>query len=333
MPSPADGNVHRDFSELMRLEKIDSATYRSITRPYCPGGIHPKAIGRTYGGHVYAQAAWAASRTVGEGYILHNISGFFILGGLSDIPFVYRVQEVRDGRSYKTRTVTVTQEEGKGICFTAICSFKTSESSELDVQEPADLWKRYKAVLDGKRPEDFPIPPSMDVPWYKKALAEGAIQNEKFPGLEVRKPEMQAYNDSLTPLDKRMLTFYKPVGSLSSMNMEICAHLYASDRSGLYIVAGYHDVGDTYSQIGSISHTVLLHAPMEELAFRSTDTENSFQGDWFCREDHSDRATGGRVTFHARIWSPNGTHVATILQDGMVRVGKKPHFERTAAKL
>jgi acyl-CoA thioesterase len=55
------------FEELMKLEKIDDHIYRSVTRGYAPTG----GQNGTYGGHVYAQAAWAAAQTVEDGFLLH----------------------------------------------------------------------------------------------------------------------------------------------------------------------------------------------------------------------------------------------------------------------
>jgi len=93
------------------------------------------------------------------------VTGYFILAGLTNVPFVYDVQTIRDGRSYCTRTVNVTQAEGKGICFTCTCSFKLPEESTLDAQEDIDIWGKYASVLDGTKEEDWPEAPGMDVPW------------------------------------------------------------------------------------------------------------------------------------------------------------------------
>jgi len=54
------------FTELMALERIDATTFRSIARPYAPGNGN-----RAFGGHVYAQAVYAAAQTVGEGFLVH----------------------------------------------------------------------------------------------------------------------------------------------------------------------------------------------------------------------------------------------------------------------
>ena len=57
------------FETLMELERINDATYRSLTKAFQPGG-DPLSKSRAYGGHVYAQSVWAAAQTVGEGFVV-----------------------------------------------------------------------------------------------------------------------------------------------------------------------------------------------------------------------------------------------------------------------
>lgn len=71
MSKQAAGNTYLPFVDLMKLETINELTFRSIAQPFCPGGALSKSMGRAYGGHVYAQAAWAAAQTVPEGFVLH----------------------------------------------------------------------------------------------------------------------------------------------------------------------------------------------------------------------------------------------------------------------
>jgi acyl-CoA thioesterase II len=316
MSSLAAGNDYLSFVDLMRLETINDVTYRSTAQPFCPGGNIVKSMGRAYGGHVYAQAAWAAAQTVPSNFILHNITGWFMLPGLFDVPFIYKVHNIRDGRSYCTRIVNVTQASGKGVCFTCTCSFKTEESSDLDAQESVDVWSKYDSVLKGKKPDDFPEAPGMDVPGY---------HNDKFPGLTMKRVDMSAYNDPREPLERRQLIFYRPIGELpSDLNLHMCAHLYASDRNSLFIVANHLGVGGSFSQMGSLTHTVTFHANLKDLRFERNEPPNSSQGNWFCKEDRTDRASVGRANFHSRVFSPDGVHVMSIVQDGMVRIGERP---------
>lgn len=240
------------------------------------------------------------------------------------MPFVYKVHKIRDGRSYATRIVNVTQAKGKGVCFTCTCSFKTDEAGNLNAQGSVDLWEKYDVVLRGKRPDDFPEAPGMDLPFYWKLLENGH-PNDKFPGLKTKKADMSAYNKQRDPLDRRQLIFYKPIGRLPpDLNLHMCAHLYASDRNSLFIVANHYEVGGNFSQMGSLAHTVIFHAPFEDLQLQAETSSVAPQGVWFCKEDRSDRATVGRALLLSRVFSPNETHVMSIMQDGMIRVGEPP---------
>lgn len=71
MPPPHDGNEYLPFADLIKLEKIDETAYQSIALPFSPGGQTRGSNNRSYGGHVYAQAAWAACQTVKDGLLLH----------------------------------------------------------------------------------------------------------------------------------------------------------------------------------------------------------------------------------------------------------------------
>ncbi|GAB7354168.1 hypothetical protein MBLNU459_g4722t1 [Dothideomycetes sp. NU459] len=317
MAPPHDGNEYLPFVDMLALEKINESTYRSIAMPFSPG-----ESGRAYGGHVYAQAVWAAAQTVSPGFIVHNVTGFFTLAGLTNVSFVYNVKTIRDGRSYCTRIVHVTQAEGKGICFTCTCSFKLSEDSPLDVQEEIDIRRQYAILLDGKKPEDFDEAPGMDVPQYWQRRRETGY-NDAFPGLETRKVDMAAYNAPRSAFERRQLHFYRVLGALPAddANLHACAHLYASDRNSLFIVANHLDVGDAFTAMASLSHTVVFHTPAAQLLMIP---EGGGEDDrvWFAKEDWTSRAAGGRGIHHSRMIGPDGTHVASSWQEGMVRLGK-----------
>lgn len=68
-PQPYYDEKHHvlPFDKVMQLEKIDNQTFRSVVKAYSPTG----GENGTYGGHVYAQAAWAAAQTVDEGFLIH----------------------------------------------------------------------------------------------------------------------------------------------------------------------------------------------------------------------------------------------------------------------
>lgn len=53
----------------MAIERINDSTFRSLTKAFEPGG-DPLNKNRAYGGHVYAQAIWAAAHTVPQGFVI-----------------------------------------------------------------------------------------------------------------------------------------------------------------------------------------------------------------------------------------------------------------------
>lgn len=75
MLSPTSPGAPLSFRKLMALDEMVLSSeenpdaleaFQSIALAWAPGA------GQTaFGGHVYAQAAWAASRTVGKGLVVH----------------------------------------------------------------------------------------------------------------------------------------------------------------------------------------------------------------------------------------------------------------------
>lgn len=61
-----NGNRYIPFTDLIRLEKAADGTFRSRAKAFAPGGGTS-----AYGGHVFAQAVWAAAQTVREGFVVH----------------------------------------------------------------------------------------------------------------------------------------------------------------------------------------------------------------------------------------------------------------------
>lgn len=254
-----------------------------------------------------------------------NVTGFFTLPGNTAFPFIYTVRTVRDGGRYCTRTVEVVQEHNKtGICFTCTCSFKRDETASVDCQEQVDLRELYKVALGDKRPDEWPEAPGVDSPWYWEASAKNDNYTDPFPGLSLRKVDMSAYNAPRKPLDRRQLQFYTTIGSMppasQDANLHACAHLYASDRNGLFVITNHLGAGDDYSAMATLSHSVVFHLGAKELEMAEQDGRDARK--WYCQESRVSRASGGRGMLESRIWSESGVHIATTWQDGLVKMEK-----------
>src|SRR3984885_15045993 len=105
-----------DLISILDLEPIEVNMFR---------GNSPKTSWqRVFGGQVIGQAMVAACRTV-EGRLPHSLHCYFILPGDPQIPIIYEVERLRDGRSYSTRRVTAIQH-GNAI-FSIMVSFHVEE--------------------------------------------------------------------------------------------------------------------------------------------------------------------------------------------------------------
>src|SRR5205814_2122637 len=63
---------------------------------------------RVFGGQVAGQALVAAGRTVDEGEV-HSLHAYFLRPGDPNVPILYDVDRIRDGRSFSTRRVVAIQ--------------------------------------------------------------------------------------------------------------------------------------------------------------------------------------------------------------------------------
>src|ERR1700743_1551952 len=99
--------------DLLNLERIEENLFRSRV-------IFEWAY-PLYGGQVAAQALHAAGQTVPAGRAPHSLHGYFLRGGRTDTPPVFRVGRARDGGPFSARRVVAIQD-GKAI-FTMSASF------------------------------------------------------------------------------------------------------------------------------------------------------------------------------------------------------------------
>jgi acyl-CoA thioesterase-2 len=80
-----------------------------------------------YGGQVAAQALRAAAATVPAGRLPHSLHGYYLRGGDSAVPTLFRVDRDRDGRSVSARRVVAVQR-GE-VIFNMAASFQVPKSS------------------------------------------------------------------------------------------------------------------------------------------------------------------------------------------------------------
>ncbi|MDR6658066.1 acyl-CoA thioesterase II [Tardiphaga sp. 1201_B9_N1_1] len=277
-----------DLIDILDLETIEVNMFR---------GRSPKTRWqRVFGGQVIGQAMVASCRTV-EGRMPHSLHCYFILPGDPQIPIVYEVERLRDGKSYSTRRVTAIQH-GHAI-FSMMVSFHAEEEDSFNHQDPMP-----------------------DVPPPDKLTAE---ELSKHPIIEKMPDFIRRYYESDRPIELRPVEFQRyagekiPEGRINfwirtaaklpdDPALHMCALAYASDFSLLdSIMARYgRTLFDGQAMAASLDHAMWFHRP-----FRADE--------WLLYSQDSPSAQNGRGLARGLIFKPDGTLVATVAQEGSVR--------------
>src|SRR5688572_11000369 len=114
-----------DLLDLLELERLEDNLFR---------GVSPEEdMQRIFGGQVAAQALVAAGRTVDPDRLVHSLHAYFLRPGDPNVPIVYDVDRIRDGKSFTTRRVVAIQH-GRAI-FNLAASFQIVETGP-DHQAP-----------------------------------------------------------------------------------------------------------------------------------------------------------------------------------------------------
>ncbi len=294
-----------DLLKLLDLEPIEVNLFR---------GISPKSKWpRVFGGQVIGQAMVAACRTVEE-RLPHSLHAYFILAGDPSVPIIYEVGRLRDGRSFTTRRVTAIQH-GQAI-FSMIVSFAKPEKDSFNHQE---------VMPDVPPPEAF-SPEKMaghpllkDAPEFVKQFFESDRPFRRRP-VEMRPVEFERYLGAKAPTDRINFWVRATAELPEDPKIHQCVLAYASDMALLDLIAARHGKALFQENImaASLDHAMWFHRP-----FRADD--------WMLYSQDSPSASGGRGLARGLIFTRDGVHVATVAQEGLIRLRTQPPTSRRNA--
>ena len=172
----------RELISLLNIEEIETDFFR---------GRHPAGRRkRLFGGQVIAQSLVAANKTIDEEKIPHSLHAYFIRPGSWTLPIMFKVERVRNGRSFSTRRVLAIQN-GEAILSMDV-SFQVKEDGlEHQMREaPSFEPPREDKMADGLKQRPFlsfrenhkskmeqkPQSPEQHI-WFK---ANGQVPKESF---------------------------------------------------------------------------------------------------------------------------------------------------------
>lgn len=277
-----------DLIEILDLETLEVNMFR---------GRSPKTRWqRVFGGQVIGQAMVASVRTV-EGRMPHSLHCYFILPGDPQIPIIYEVERLRDGKSYSTRRVTAIQH-GHAI-FSMMVSFHAEEEDSFNHAAP---------MPDVPPPDRLSAEELAKHPVVEKMPDYIRRYYESDRPIELRPVEFQRYAGEKIP-DGRIHFWIRTAAKLpDDPALHMCALAYASDFSLLdSIMARYgRTLFDGEAMAASLDHAMWFHRP-----FRADE--------WLLYSQDSPSAQSGRGLARGMIYKPDGTLVASVAQEGSVR--------------
>lgn len=276
-----------DLIALLDLERIDDDLFR--------GGQMPTSRPMVFGGQVAAQSLVAATRTVDPAYAAHSLHSYFLQPGDPTVPTIYDVETLRDGRSFLTRRV-IAQQHGRPIY---------AQTVNFHKDEPG--FEHAEPMPDVPGPDDEGVRP------VSRRLQE-EMHADQWDVADMRfvDPELTGIDEVHPGRQRVWLRVSSPLPDDPFWHR--AAFTYLSDMTLVGAALRPHGIsfgkGDVF--VASLDHAVWFHRP-----FRADE--------WWLYDQVSPASTGGRGLVLANVFTQDGTLVASVAQEAVMR----PRKERT----
>ncbi|RPF27735.1 acyl-CoA thioesterase [Georgenia muralis] len=308
MPDEVEHAEHADgVTETLDVPQSDVEPMATVLRILRLGRLGPDRFtgtslpqlsGRIYGGQVLAQSVLAAHATLpADGARqLHSVHGYFLRPGKVDLPISFAVERLHDGRSFSTRRTHALQQD-KPI-LSLISSYQEDQpgrdhaSTAPAAPDPETL--RSAITLFGEI--DHPVAKFMS----------------SIAAFDIRHVDQDVYLRPAGSAERTQMLWMRarsplPAGLTQLQHRALLA--YACDQVLLEPVLRRHGLSwrTRGLSVASLDHSMWWHRDVAV-------------DDWLLFVQDSPSAQGGRGLGTAQVFDRAGTHVATIAQEGMVRV-------------
>ena len=286
------GSITKELADLLNVQQIDKYLFQGqCTHLF---GTH------LFGGQLLGQALIAASKTTDRP--VHSMHAYFIRSGRTDLPILYQVENLRDGKSFATRQVHAIQEGD--VIFSAMLSFAIPEQGlEYQTVEP-----HYPAPETLLSEQQLKEQIKNDIPEFLHTLVMQQFSLRMHPVLPFHpyKPEK-----SEAIYAEYVQTFEKIPEELDTAMMHQAIIAYYSDYNLLTTSLRPHGV--SYAN-GSVRSASLDHSLHFHHHFRVDD--------WLLYDMNSTITSQSRGMNYGRLWQ-NGQLVCSVSQESLMRLKQK----------
>ncbi len=287
----------RDLSSFARV--VDLAA--GVEADRFVGPVSPERSGRTYGGQLLAQAVVAAARTVEDDGHIHSLHSLFLRPGDVDETTDWRVERVREGRSFSVRQTSGFQA-GKEI-FRLMASFHVPEKG-FEYAPPIDF--DMAAV---------PAPEEVPTSYVEFCRSHPDLADSDWSGED-------------RPIEIRYIDPPDPVGGPPLLDPQQTWIRLLGPLPELADDPGLHAGGLAYMADGTlIDHVLLPHGYRwsdARLTGASLDHAMWFRkpvrvDQWLLYDQRVESTGGARGLATGRFYTAEGELVATCTQEGLMR--------------
>ncbi len=272
----------------LKLEPLEDNLFR--------GGRGSEGWQRVYGGQVLGQAMMAAAQTVDPDRSIHSLHGYFLLAGDPSLPILYDVERIREGGSFTTRRVKAIQH-GRAIFSMSASFHKLEEGFEHQIAMP-----------EVPPPEALPNPKELIGQMIDRLPESMRSYFERELPIDMRVTDVTRYlsREKKSPQQNIWIRANGPLPDDPVLHQAVLA--YASDFTLLdtALIAHGKLLFDADVQLASLDHALWYHRP-----FRADE--------WMLYVQDSPSASGARGFCRGSIYTRDGSLVASVAQEGLMR--------------
>jgi acyl-CoA thioesterase-2 len=269
------------FLSMLEIERLGADEFRAWNPPQ-PKNRFQQTL---FGGQVAAHSLRAAIATVDADHVPHSLHAYFLRPGKNDASTTLRVQRIRDGKSFTTRTVVALQDDEP--IFTLTASFHRDEPGG-----------------------DFATPIATDVPGPDELAdcqTEMSLQlwgeDSPFERLEV--PEYSHTRRSPTP--RRAMWIRTRERLPDDAALHACIITFLSDMGVLAAVRAARSGTEMPSMAASLDHSIWFHRPARV-------------DEWLLFDVAAKASASSRGLGIGTMHTLSGVHAASVAQEGVVRL-------------